>query len=374
MRELAGVAISATHLQRLSERIGGEWAQARDRDTQAFQADQLARGYEKPPTAAAVMLDGGRYQTRVAEQGRGVTAPAWKETKVACCQTLSSKERTTDPQLEPPRKFLEPATVARLAAQLKARAAPGRSEKVAPAPRRRRRRRSKKSRPCPLVRTVVATTENQESFGWQVAAEVHRRGLDRAQRKACVCDGSQGLWALFALHLLPAGFIGILDFVHLLVYLYAAAGATKGKGTAEAWRLYERWLRWAWSGEVARLLGGLREAARQVGEPPAGVAEEDPRKIVADAVTYVTNNRTRMDYSRYRRLGLPVSSAPVESVIKQLNRRVKGSEKFWLKEGADALLQVRAAYLSEDGRAERYWAQARPYARAAGQKRLRPVA
>jgi hypothetical protein len=371
LQELAGITISATHLQRLSERIGTEWAQRRDRDRQAFQERHLARGYEKPPAAAAVMLDGGRYQSRAAAQGRGVTDPAWKETKVACCQTLSSKEQTTDPQPEPPRKFLEPAPVARLTAQMKARTAAGRSEKAALAPRRRRRRRSKKSRPRALVRTVVATPENQESFGWQVAAEVHRRGLDRAERKACVCDGSLGLWALFAMHLLPAGFIAILDFVHLLVYLYAAAGATRGKGTGAAWRLYERWLRWAWSGAVDRLLAGLRAAACQVGEPPAGVAEEDPRKIVADAVSYLENNRTRMDYPRYRRLGLPISSAPVESVIKQLNRRVKGSEKFWLKGGAEAVLQVRAAYLSEDGRAERYWAQPRPYARAAGQKRLR---
>jgi len=47
----------------------------------------------------------------------------------------------------------------------------------------------------------------------------------------------------------------------------------------------------------------------------------------------VTNNRQRMDYPEYRRLGLPISSAPVESTIKQMNRRVKGSEKFWLEGG-----------------------------------------
>jgi hypothetical protein len=62
--------------------------------------------------------------------------------------------------------------------------------------------------------------------------------------------------------------------------------------------------------------------------------------------------------------------APVESVIKQLNRRVKGTEKFWLTGGAEAILQVRAAYLSEDGRAERYWSRPRPYARAVGGGRL----
>ncbi|MBI1916298.1 MAG: histidine kinase [Planctomycetes bacterium] len=78
----------------------------------------------------------------------------------------------------------------------------------------------------------------------------------------------------------------------------------------------------------------------------------------------------RMNYPEYRRLGLPISSAPVESVIKQINRRVKGSEKFWLEQGAEAVLQVRAAYLSEDGRAERYWQRPRPYRRAVGSGRL----
>ena len=61
----------------------------------------------------------------------------------------------------------------------------------------------------------------------------------------------------------------------------------------------------------------------------------------------------------------------MESVIKQLNRRLKGSEKFWLKQGAEAVLHVRAAYLSEDGRAERYWQRPRPYRRAVGGGRLR---
>ena len=65
-----------------------------------------------------------------------------------------------------------------------------------------------------------------------------------------------------------------------------------------------------------------------------------------------------------------VISAPVESVIKQLNRRVKGTEKFWLRGGLEAVLQVRAAYLSEDDRARRYWQRPRPRGRAVGSKRL----
>ena len=77
-----------------------------------------------------------------------------------------------------------------------------------------------------------------------------------------------------------------------------------------------------------------------------------------------------MDYPRYRRLGLPISSAAVESVVKPMNRRIKGTEKFWKEGGAEAVLQVRAASVSEDGRVDRYWSRARPHPRAAGNGRL----
>jgi hypothetical protein len=58
------------------------------------------------------------------------------------------------------------------------------------------------------------------------------------------------------------------------------------------------------------------------------------------------------------------------STIKQINRRIKGSEKFWLEGGAEAMLQPRAAQLSQDDRWKRYWARPRKHRRAAGPVRL----
>jgi len=41
-------------------------------------------------------------------------------------------------------------------------------------------------------------------------------------------------------------------------------------------------------------------------------------------------------------------------LIKQFNYRVKGTEKFWDLAGAESILQVRAALLSEDERLDKH--------------------
>jgi hypothetical protein len=62
-----------------------------------------------------------------------------------------------------------------------------------------------------------------------------------------------------------------------------------------------------------------------------------------------------MNYPDYRRQGLPVTTAWMESLVKERNWRVKGTEMFWNNpERAEAILQVRAAALSEDDRLQRH--------------------
>ena len=90
------------------------------------------------------------------------------------------------------------------------------------------------------------------------------------------------------------------------------------------------------------------------------LADDDPRKILAQELGYLKRNRKRMGYPRYRQDGLPWTSSHVESTVKLFNRRVKGSEKFWGDTGAEAILQLRVTFLSEDDHLRRYL-KTRPY-------------
>ena len=52
-----------------------------------------------------------------------------------------------------------------------------------------------------------------------------------------------------------------------------------------------------------------------------------------------------MDYPTYRRQGLPVTSSLMQSLVKQINHRAKGTEMFWDRpQGAERILQIRAPF------------------------------
>lgn len=62
-----------------------------------------------------------------------------------------------------------------------------------------------------------------------------------------------------------------------------------------------------------------------------------------------------MNYPEYRCRGYPLTSSIMESTVKQVNRRIKGSEKFWSTAGGEAIFGLRAAYISNSKPMEYYW-------------------
>jgi hypothetical protein len=85
--------------------------------------------------------------------------------------------------------------------------------------------------------------------------------------------------------------------------------------------------------------------------PPAQVREDDPREVLRAVIGEGRNNPDKRDYPPDSRQGLPSARAPVQSVLKQGNQRVQGTEKFWRRGGREAVRHGRAAPLSAAGRA-----------------------
>ncbi len=160
-------------------------------------------------------------------------------------------------------------------------------------------------------------------------------------------------WTIWEKHFKPHGFIPILDFIHALTYIYNAAVA--GRTQVEGWQIYLQWITLVWQGGVATVIASLEARQREIGLPQAEDGKSHPRKVVAASLTYLKNQQSRMDYPEYRRKGLPITSCHVESTVKQLNHRVKGSEMFWTDEGAEALLQLSADLLCDSRPLDRHW-------------------
>jgi hypothetical protein len=213
-------------------------------------------------------------------------------------------------------------------------------------------------RPKRLARTCLSSMVDSHEFGCQMEREARRRRFFAAPARAFLGDGLAWNWSIQQTHF--PDFVPILDFIHPLGYIYTAA-SVMASDAQQTWSYYVAMTKACWQGQVDRVIAALGAwLVRQGVDAAHPLEESDPRRPVADALRYLTNNRERMDYPRYRRLGLPVTSALMESMVKEVNYRVKGTEMFWnAPSGAEAILQVRAAALCDDDRLAKYLA-ARP--------------
>ncbi|MBV8383148.1 MAG: hypothetical protein JOZ63_11105 [Planctomycetaceae bacterium] len=355
--DAAEVDISGRQVGRIAHEVGEELRQERDRRAAAFGTPQAVPETPVAPRLAVLYADGGRLQTRsdAPGPGPGVHDPAWREDKVAHLVTMSTQSHAEDPHPDLPECFTRKADVIDLVQGIAGQGALAdvlESGDEAPAltlvapvedePEPR-------WPPEPLVRTCQATLQSSEAFGPMVAAEAQRRNFFAAQARVVLGDGGAWIWTLHRTDF-PT-FEPIVDFVHVLTHVFLAARAVGGSVTA-VWERYLDWARACWQGRVAAVRDELCAilAALPPPEDPKALPATDPYEVIRATIVYLNHNEARMDYPRYRRAGLPTCSGLVESLIKQINRRIKGTEKFWNPTQAETILQLRAAYLSEDER------------------------
>ena len=347
LEKVGDVKVSGRHVGRVAKQVGEKLIAEQRTRAEAHQHGELSVEVANPPQLAVVEFDGGRIRTRQESCGPGTHEPAWRESKNALFLRMNSQIHDTDPCEELP-DFLQNRRRVRHLVQEMSGSSTGDSEPddTLPAPESG----AYYTPPQRLMRTCLSSLDESGAFGEMMAAESHRKGFYQATRAAFVGDGMKCNWTIWKKHF--PKFVPIVDFIHVLSYLYRAAVAI-GQAEEFGWGLCLEWATACWQGRVDEVLLQLSEWLAQQPVAEEELADDDPRQIVGRAITYLTNNRSRMDYPSYRRLGLPLTSALMESCIKEINYRVKGTEKFWNDpSGADAILALKAASLSDDSRLE----------------------
>jgi len=353
LRELGGVSISARRIRRVVNRIGDERVCEREAAVERFKEMDLPKQQAgstavEAPQVGVIMMDGGRYQRRdhFGEKDRPAKENHWREDKVGCLLSMQSETHESDPTPELPEWLAASSAVAELAKMAEKQGVSAASEPIQSQPTETL---DEAIYPAPKLvsREVLASGAEAESFGWQLASRAWQRGFASAERQAFVADGAHVNWTIQRQHFSHA--TAILDLMHALSYAFSASEGVAEQG------VFRRWAEWIWAGEVGRVIVALREHQERIGKPPAEASPTDPRERIARALTYYEHHRSRMNYPEYRRLGLPLTSSHIESTIKQINRRVKGSEKFWSKSTSEAVLQLRGDYLSDSAPLASFW-------------------
>jgi hypothetical protein len=380
LQHLADLPVATKQVERLTQRIGAERCAERDAAVDAYAALPLVERKAVPagvavPDLAVVQVDGGRLQILDRRAAPATDRPAdataaaaghWREDKVGLLVTMTSTASDVDPCPTIPEHFIDPLRILKLTREIKGSAGVAEDEvppAASPGDPPPAEPLATYTAPALEQRSVVATRQDVHALGAILAQAAWSRGFYAAPRRAFVADGSNANWGVWERHF--ANFIPIVDFIHALSYVFQAAMA--GRSFALGWAAYREWIAQVWAGQIEPVIAALVQRQEELGPPTADEAETSHRSRVADALGYLQNQKERMCYAEYRKQGLPITSSHIESTIKQINQRVKGTEKFWSPAGAEAILQLRADTLSETDPLVGFWK--RRQAGATGQRR-----
>jgi len=276
-----------------------------ERERREYLKGKRPTGPENAPELLAVGMDGGRVQER---QKDPESQSRWHEDKVL---TISSY-----------------------------RQAPAQEPGGDPAPVR-------------LVTSYVGTMQDSGKFGQLARVEAERRGIRQAVAVVILGDGASWIDTIVGEHF--ACHTRIIDFYHVDERLGEVAKALYPVQERKRKRLADRLESQLYQGKVGTIIRWMEHKAQRLGPPRDIDPPDHPRRVLSENLNYLQRHQGQMDYPAYRAKGWPIGSGVTESGVKLFNKRVKGTEQFWNESGAEAILALRALWLSEDDRWRHYW-------------------
>jgi hypothetical protein len=185
----------------------------------------------------------------------------------------------------------------------------------------------------------VAVLGNQDEFAAAMQSALQAEGGIANRFIAWLGDGAPGNWTLAqSLCLGCSRIVQILDWHHAVEHGMTLGRALLGEDESVLglWKARLETLLFVGNNDllVSELMACLDEST------PSPAIE-----VLDDLVRYYRANCNRMDYAKYRSVGLPIGSGTVESAHRHvLQVRMKRAGQHWSQTRARRMVRLRAAY------------------------------
>jgi len=200
------------------------------------------------------------------------------------------------------------------------------------------------------VRSGVLTLPGENMPKAQIAGDITPDALFESMRAiwrqsavrdlllVFVADGAEWIWDRVKLFFPRA--LQILDIYHAGEHVASAARAAWGENSSLA-------AEWKSHAILMLIETGVRSIIRQLCQALRAGNLADRDELIKN-IRYLWRHRNRMHYAKCRQAGLDIGSGTMESRIKQAcSTRLRKPGMMWGKPGADNMLRLRAAVLSQ---------------------------
>jgi hypothetical protein len=201
------------------------------------------------------------------------------------------------------------------------------------------------------VRRVASLVRTKQEVMELIKADAERRDPQPRKPLVLLLDGALGLWCLAPRLFKPWKRVTcVLDIMHVVGYLWAAANAWFGEASQAGKHWVQAKLTAILNGRVGYVSGGLRQILTK------RKLRKSVRETLEKVITFFDNHRRWMQYDAYLAMGLPVGTGVVESACGSVvKHRMEGEGKRWSLAGAEAMLALRSLKKSHDNDLRAYW-------------------
>ena len=199
-------------------------------------------------------------------------------------------------------------------------------------------------------RLVSVTRGDCTQAGRLMRRDAGRVGLDRADDKVGVVDGSEWIKNQIERQSLPLDDLG-LDFYHLAENVHKGRRAVYGEEDPKAAKAPGN----VWAGQVLHTAKheGYEKLREQLQEWKDGLSGASHRQAAEQLLNYVTDRREMIQYPKFQELGRQIGSGPTESMCKATTQRIKGRGRRWDGDNAESIMSLEA--LEQSGAWNTYW-------------------